>query len=76
MKVNNHTNLFGRRDLLRLGSLGSLGITLDKVLRAGTSKDISCILVWQSGGSSHLDTLQIKQAPMIGSSVCVSTTWR
>ena len=41
MKVNNQTNLFGRRDLLRLGSLGSLGITLDKVLRAGTNKDIS-----------------------------------
>src|SRR5216110_2621696 len=60
MKVNNHTNLFGRRDLLRLGSLGSLGITLDKVLRAGTGKDISCILVWQSGGSSHLDTFDIK----------------
>ena len=34
MTVNNHTNLFGRRDLLRLGSLGSLGLTLDKVLRA------------------------------------------
>ena len=50
MRVNNHTNLFGRRDLLRLGSLGSLGITLDKVLRAGGAKDISCILVWQSGG--------------------------
>src|SRR6266568_5439728 len=60
MKVNNHTNLFGRRDLLRLGSLGSLGITLDKVLRAGTGKDISCILVWQSGGSSHLDTFDMK----------------
>src|SRR6266576_1253607 len=60
MRVNNHTNLFGRRDLLRLGSLGSLGITLDKVLRAGTGKDISCILVWQSGGSSHLDTFDMK----------------
>src|SRR5436190_17010256 len=60
MPVNNHTNLFGRRDLLRLGSLGSLGITLDKVLRAGTGKDISCILVWQSGGSSHLDTFDMK----------------
>src|SRR5260221_7185768 len=60
MKVTNHTNLFGRRDLLRLGSLGSLGITLDKVLRAGTGKDISCILVWQSGGPSHLDTFDMK----------------
>ena len=26
MIVNNHTDLFGRRDLLRLGSLGALGI--------------------------------------------------
>src|SRR5258708_15838685 len=60
MRVNNHTNLFGRRDLLRLGSLGSLGITLDKVLRAGGAKDISCILVWQSGGPSHLDTFDMK----------------
>jgi hypothetical protein len=61
MTVNNHTNLFGRRDLLRLGSLGSLGITLDKVLRAKPSaSDISCILVWQSGGPSHLDTFDMK----------------
>src|ERR1700674_2951612 len=60
MTINNHTNLFGRRDLLRLGSLGSLGITLDKVLRAAPSKDISCILVWQSGGPSHLDTFDMK----------------
>src|SRR6266700_914354 len=60
MKVNNYTNLFGRRDLLRLGSLGSLGITLDKVLRAGTRKDISCILVWQSGGPAHQNTRDLK----------------
>jgi len=25
-------DLFGRRDILRIGSLGALGITLDKVL--------------------------------------------
>ena len=36
MKVNNQNqSLRTPRALLRLGSLGSLGITLDKVLRAG-----------------------------------------
>ena len=53
-------NLFGRRDVLRLGSLGALGITLDKVLRANARKDVSCILVWQSGGCGHMDTFDMK----------------
>lgn len=53
-------NLFGRRDILRIGSLGALGITLDKVLRANAKKDVSCILVWQSGGCGHMDTFDMK----------------
>lgn len=52
--------IFGRRDLIRIGSLGALGITLDKVLRANGKKDISCILVWQSGGCGHMDTFDLK----------------
>ena len=58
-------DLFGRRDILRIGSLGALGITLDKVLRANGRKDVSCILVWQSGGCGHMDTFDMKpDAPL------------
>jgi hypothetical protein len=65
MKVNNHTDLFGRRDFMRIGSLGSLGLTLSGALRAGAKKDISCILVWQSGGNPHTDTFDMKpDAPL------------
>ncbi len=60
MTCTNHTDLFGRRDFLRLGSLGALGISLDRVLRADPRKDISCILVWQSGGCGHQDTFDMK----------------
>jgi hypothetical protein len=52
--------LFGRRDFMRIGSLGALGVTLDKALRAGARNDISCILVWQSGGCGHQDTFDMK----------------
>ena len=65
MKVNNHTDLFGRRDFMRIGSLGSLGLTLSGALRGGAKKDISCILVWQSGGNPHTDTFDMKpDAPL------------
>jgi hypothetical protein len=53
-------DLFGRRDFIRIGSLGALGLTLDKALRAGANKDISVILLWQSGGCSHVDTFDMK----------------
>jgi len=58
--ITNRTSLFGRRDFLRIGSLGALGISLDGVLRAGAKRDISCILLWQSGGCGHLDTFDLK----------------
>ena len=58
--ISNRTSLFGRRDFLRIGSLGALGISLGGVLRAGAKKDISCILLWQSGGCGHLDTFDLK----------------
>ena len=60
MKVCNQTSLFDRRDFMRIGSLGALGISLDRVLRANPKKDISCILVWQSGGCGHQDTFDLK----------------
>lgn len=53
-------DLFGRRDFIRIGSLGALGIALDTILRAGAKNDISVILLWQSGGCSHLDTFDMK----------------
>ena len=49
MSISNRTSLFGRRDFMRIGSLGALGISLEGVLRAGARKDISCILVWLRG---------------------------
>jgi hypothetical protein len=60
MSISNRTSLFGRRDFMRIGSLGALGIGLEGVLRAGAKKDISCILVWQSGGCGHQDTWDMK----------------
>ncbi|PYT29765.1 MAG: DUF1501 domain-containing protein, partial [Acidobacteria bacterium] len=60
MPVTNHTSLFGRRDFIRIGSLGALGINLAGVLRAGGKKDVSCIVLWQSGGPAHQDTWDLK----------------
>ena len=65
MRITNHTSLWGRRDFLRIGSLGPLGLTLAESLRAKPGKDISCILLWQSGGCAHQDTFDMKpDAPL------------
>ena len=55
-----------RRDFLRVGSLGFLGIHLQDYLRAATAgisggKAQSCILLWLEGGPSHVDTWDPKQ---------------
>ncbi|MBI1896581.1 MAG: DUF1501 domain-containing protein [Acidobacteria bacterium] len=60
MEITNRTDIFGRRDFIRIGSLGSLGLTLAGALRANARKDISVILVWQSGGCGHQDTFDMK----------------
>ena len=63
MRITNQTDIFGRRDFLRIGSLGLGAISLPNALRAaaaGQRKDVSCILLWQSGGSPHLDTFDMK----------------
>ncbi len=59
-----------RRELLRVGSLAALGISLPGFLeqraRAGNSsaRDVSCILVWLQGGISHIDSFDPKpEAP-------------
>ena len=63
MKITNQTDIFGRRDFLRIGSLGVGGVSVANALRAATAakkKNISCILLWQSGGSPQLDTFDMK----------------
>jgi len=51
-----------RRDFLNVGSLGFLGLTLSKYLRAASekapskAKANSVILFWLEGGPSHIDT--------------------
>jgi hypothetical protein len=64
-----------RRQLLRVGGLGSLGLTLPGLLRAEaersgargtvsrpavTSPIRSCILIFHYGGPSHIDTFDLK----------------
>jgi hypothetical protein len=59
-----------RRTLLKIGSLGGLGITLPMLLqqqsaRAKESRPVSnvnCIFIWTLGGTSHHDTLDPKPA--------------
>jgi hypothetical protein len=66
MKVTNHTNIFGRRDFMKIGSLGALGLNLPAFLRAAGAastkpgRDVSIILLWQSGGCGHQDTFDMK----------------
>ncbi len=65
-----------RRSLLRIGSLGALGLTLPGLLRAESERTVfgtvggrrlapkstirSCILIFYYGGPSHLDTWDMK----------------
>jgi len=59
--------LFGRRDFVRIGSLGLFGLGLRNLfafnaLGGGekTTADRSVILVWLSGGPPHMDTFDMK----------------
>jgi hypothetical protein len=58
------TQQVSRRDMLRVGGLTALGLTLSDLttLRASgkTGKAKSCILVWLDGGPSHLETFDLK----------------
>ncbi|OWK37523.1 DUF1501 domain-containing protein [Fimbriiglobus ruber] len=56
-----------RRDLLKIGVLGGLGLTLPGLFarRAAadqirTSQDVNCIVIWTRGGTSHHDTFDPK----------------
>ncbi len=59
-------NLFStaRRDFLRIGSLGALGLTLGhrSQIQAAhrQTRAKSCILIWLDGGPSHLETFDLK----------------
>lgn len=50
--MRSFTSLFSRRDFVRLGVVATPLI--------GAARGRSCILIWQSGGLSHLDTLDMK----------------
>ncbi|MBM3735485.1 MAG: DUF1501 domain-containing protein [Acidobacteria bacterium] len=52
-----------RRDVLQIGSLGFLGLTLPEWSRARAAAalpDTSCIFIWLDGGPSHLETFDLK----------------
>ena len=59
-----------RRSFLQVGSLGALGLSLPTLLasrqalakKGKQTKDISCILIWTRGGTSHHDTFDPKPA--------------
>jgi len=69
--LNRSCDRVTRRDLLRVGSLATLGLTLPRFLElraaAGavpTGSEVSCILLWLQGGISHIDSFDPKpQAP-------------
>ncbi len=54
-----------RRDLLRVGMLGGLGLTLPSLFAGraaakGRAEDTNCIVIWTRGGTSHHDTFDPK----------------
>jgi hypothetical protein len=65
--------LLSRRQLLQLGGIGALGLSLPQMLQARTpgsslaktqGPDRSCIFIVQYGGASHLDSWDLKpEAP-------------
>jgi hypothetical protein len=73
--MNSCTN---RRDFLRIGGLAFAGINLWRLLGSETSRgDVSCIVLFQNGGASQLDTFDPKpEAPseVRGSFRAISTS--
>ncbi|MGE5195669.1 MAG: DUF1501 domain-containing protein [Deltaproteobacteria bacterium] len=56
-----------RRGLIRVGSLGMIGLSLPQLLAAGKTarrRERSCIFIVQYGGASHIDSFDLKpEAP-------------
>ena len=57
----------GRRDFLKIGALGALGLSLPELMRAEASvpaerrqTEKACILLWLQGGPSQIDTFDPK----------------
>ena len=52
---------YSRRDFIRIGSLAIGGLSLPKLLSASPARrDLCCIVIFQNGGSSQLDTFDPK----------------
>jgi hypothetical protein len=54
-----------RRQLLQVGGIGALGLSLPELLQSGKAADTgpserSCIFIVQYGGASHIDSLDLK----------------
>src|SRR5262245_15336654 len=52
-----------RRNLIRLGGLGMVGLSLPQLLAAGSlskRRERSCIFIVQYGGASHIDSFDLK----------------
>ncbi len=65
------THSMGRRDFVQIGASSALGLTMADLLRSqalasperrAKTKAKACIVVWLSGGPSHLDTFDPKPA--------------
>lgn len=71
--IDNHQvrSLWTRREILRIGSLGAVGLSLPQWLRAATQPQApaaradACIVIFLNGGPSHLDMWDMKpQGPV------------
>ena len=72
MLHRSHLNQFSRRELLRVGGLGAVGLSLPQLLAARglsaesdaggdmVAKADSCIVLFLNGGPSHLDMWDMK----------------
>ncbi|MED5447650.1 MAG: DUF1501 domain-containing protein, partial [Planctomycetota bacterium] len=67
-QIESFSNL-GRRELLRIGGLTALGLSLPEALRAQQAAargsdsprgPVNCILLWMLGGPSHIDMYDLK----------------
>ncbi len=64
MNSPNSTRWPSRRDLLRVGALTPLGLSLGNLLEqeaeAASTPKTNCILLWMLGGPSHIDMYDLK----------------